>query len=249
MFDIAILTPTGDRPLGLSLLSKWLSRQTFTGDVQWIIGDDSQEHVEVENPQGGGFFTVHQRNNFSEVGMVSHCKNLLSTMQYIDAPIVAIMEDDDCYPPTYLEDVYRALQTLDIVGQKGAMYFNLRFLKFQKLVTSCGTMSSTAFRVDHLKYFLPLIEKHLKEKRGGLDGALWDNVWDKKLRGTLAEREKKRQVVSMKGLPGRFGIGGGHKERTYQFHGIPDPDMGTLESWIGKYAADQYREVRREHFA
>ena len=37
--EISIITPTADREFCLSRLAYYLQRQTFIGDIQWIVSD------------------------------------------------------------------------------------------------------------------------------------------------------------------------------------------------------------------
>ena len=69
---ITLITPTCDRPEAFSLCEFWMSRQTYDGEIQWIVVDDGntpvcttqgQEYIRREP----GLATQHSlRENFLE---------------------------------------------------------------------------------------------------------------------------------------------------------------------------------------
>ena len=44
---ITLITPTGDRHEAFALCEKWIGRQSYIGQIQWVVVDDGHEPTET----------------------------------------------------------------------------------------------------------------------------------------------------------------------------------------------------------
>lgn len=47
MFDLTLLTATGERQEAFDLCQRWMQRQTFEGSVRWVIVDDGEKEQKI----------------------------------------------------------------------------------------------------------------------------------------------------------------------------------------------------------
>ena len=218
---IYLLTPTGGRPEGLALLGEYLNAQTYNGPAMWVVVDDvdPQSHVPACK-----YMTQVIRPAWRwEKGQNTQAQSLLAGLAAIPLDAVLfVIEDDDCYLPDYIETMLRGLETADLVGENTARYYNVRTRKWRQMDTKRhSSLASTAIRGT-----LPLVE--VCKKRGKfMDTTLWRTY---KGRTKLLDAQN---VIGIKGLPGRAGIGVGHR------HKFGTPDTGDkLREWAGDYASN-----------
>lgn len=222
---ITLLTATGCRPEAWAICEKLMLAQTYAGPVHWIIVDDGEQPQDI---------TFHRKNWTIEVvrpaplwqrGDNTQARNLLAGLAFVedDAQLV-IIEDDDYYAPDWLRFVDAAffLSDADLIGESFARYYNVQTGCARSLCNAGhASLCSTAMRG-------PAIQQFYKACRTGaqfIDLDLW-NACDNKLLFYEA------QVVGIKGLAGRDGIGMGHTSLI----GQPDQDGKILRQWLGKDA-------------
>ena len=51
----------------------------------------------------------------------------------IEGDYILILEDDDYYAPTYIEEMVKLLSQADIVGEVNAKYYNLKIPGFRQM--------------------------------------------------------------------------------------------------------------------
>lgn len=216
---IQILTATGARPEAFALCERWMAAQTYEGAVTWFIVDDGPEPTPITRsrwPQ-----VVIRPAPFWKPGQNTQARNLLKGIDAIDprSPVV-IIEDDDYYAPDWLAYVASQLERAELVGECRARYYNLALRKGRQLPNvQHASLCSTAMQGRAIGTFRKVCE----ERGKFIDLELW-------------RRHKSRhlftgnRVVGIKGLPGRGGIGMGHRE---DFRGEFDPDGALLRQWIG----------------
>jgi hypothetical protein len=143
---------------------------------------------------------------------------------------VVILEDDDVYLPGHVLNVLSALEGADLVGERESRYFNVASGRWRVLP---GTYHASLCSVGTKG---PATERLRELCRGGgrmLDMRLWRSFTGPK---ALLETHN---VVGIKGLPGRPGIGVGHRD------GFGTLDNGSkLQTWVGDYAQN-YEIFRR----
>lgn len=230
---LTLLTATGCRPEAWGLCEQWMARQTFDGLVRWVIVDDGERPQPLSFSRPGWELYVVRPRPHWQPGQNTQARNLLAGLAVIgDAESVAVIEDDDWYAPDWLAAVHEALQTAELVGESHARYYNLaRGVGRQLANGSHASLCSTAVRGQALKRLRAMCTTHVKF----IDINLWRAGGGRLIGG--------HRVVGIKGLPGRGGIGAGHRQ---SFTGTPDHGGRLLREWVGA-DADRYLELQDAH--
>ena len=137
------ITPTGDRKRAFRLCIQYMNAQTATPD-KWIIVDDGEtDAVESQLADIRIPFEVIRLNPLPGNTLI---RNLSAA--FCRVPVgekTAIIEDDDCYLPDYLAEMWHLLDEYDSVGCRYHCYYNVVkrcFWKFRNSRTlalhSCG---------------------------------------------------------------------------------------------------------------
>jgi hypothetical protein len=219
---ITLLTPTGGRPEAFALCERWAARQTYKGEIQWLVADDCDPPTKCTMGQ-----TVIRPEPRWKPGENTQFRNLLALLPLVRFDKIIHFEDDDAYLPTYIETMARRLDEAPLVGETPARYYNVRFRTWR----DCGnnahaSLFQTAMRAD----ILPVL-KRICERQKWIDMALWPAVPG----GKLFHGE---ETVGIKGMPGRAGQVAAHRKQTWM---NPDPHLDVLRRWIG----DDVAEYRR----
>lgn len=218
MNDVVLITPTGNRLEGMELLTGYLDAQTYKGSARWIIVDDCEEPTPL--PDSRFAVEVIRPSWRWKRGDNTQCKSMaLALEQAGDDDTVIICEDDDAYLPGHIEATLHELETVELTGEKTARYFNVYTRRHQTMSQSNhATLASTGVRGNALKLLREICDRPARS----IDINLWHEFHGPK---SLTENAN---VVGIKGLPGRGGIGIGHKA------GFGQPDMtNTLHQWLG----------------
>lgn len=208
---LKVITPTGGRNEALKLLNKYLERQTFQ-DFEWIALDDCDPVSDIPRRcdkyiQSSWVWHGNNTQHRSMLRLLEECN---------PSDKVVICEDDDWYSPDYLQKTSDLLDKYDVVGQKKSIYYNVSnqtYREFDHKNHAC--LCQTAFKgkkaLDEIKHIC---------KRGNqpIDTTFW------RIGGHL---EDDLDVIGIKGLKGRDGIGIGHTMK-----GKKD-DWSYLRSLIG----------------
>jgi hypothetical protein len=228
---LTLLTATGCRPKAWAICEQLMQAQTYTGPVHWIIVDDGETPQPVQFQREGWRLTVVRPTPYWKPGDNTQARNLKAGMEFVEdgAKLVAL-EDDDAYHPQYLEMVDKWLDTADLVGECMARYYNLPNRKYRQLSNmNHASLCSTAMKGAAIDAFA----RELKPGVQFIDLNLWKNfTGPRRLYHT-------KMVVGIKGLPGRTGIGMGHRA---EFGGKIDKDGAVLRQWLGE-AAKLYEGV------
>lgn len=227
---LTLLTATGCRPEAWALCERLMAAQDFAGPVRWVIVDDGAQAQPVTFRRGGWTLDIVRPEPFWQPGQNTQARNLAAGLAVIpnDASVVVI-EDDDFYGLAYLSEVARWLESAELVGESHARYYHVG----RRVWRNCGnathaSLCSTAVRGSALTLLRQIVAGHVK----WIDIELW-----KQHAGTRS-LYRTRHVVGTKGLPGRGGIGAGHR-----MQGASDPRLTTLADWIGPLAS-QYARFR-----
>lgn len=233
--SISVVTCTGDRKISLSLLSRWIKNQTIQPD-QWLIVDDGEIPFVPSMNCDYISRTPQKSDPPHTLGL-----NLLTAIPHIKGDIVLFCEDDEYYAPAYIQSIvekfYKGYEAVGICRSK---YYNLRYRTYY--------VHST---VDHASLAQTAIKKeYLGKLKGMLNGdpfidiRIWEEVSGKRVslsnptekgkefilnggRGYLFDDGQENCLyVGMKGMPGRKGIGIGHKGA-----GTFDPNFEVLKKW------------------
>lgn len=209
---VTLITPTGDRPEAFKLCEKWVSQQTYKGDIQWIVVDDGLKETKTTK---GQVVIKRVNTNYS-----SHTlpQNMTSALPEVKGDFVIIIEDDDYYPPEYLDLMVSQLQVSDLVGERGARYYYLPTGTYRHYKEHThSSLCRTGFR----KSVLPLITEISSSSNQSIDLKLWEQ-W----KGSKQQwRSTTIGCIGMKGMPGRQS----HNKLRPE---TPDVDKATLKRWI-----------------
>jgi len=233
MNGLTLITPTSGRPEPFMLCEKWVSRalQHYPGsDFQWIVVDDGitpaqctlgQQHIRlapVDNPKE------------------SFRRNLLTALQNVEHEVILFIEDDDWYAEQYLATMYKWLTgDIKIAGEAMARYY---FLPTQRYHYCRNSEHASLCQTGIRSCFIPWLTNYLQKNSHSpyIDIALWREA---KRRKNYLLSPQSTLCVGLKGLPGKTGIGMGHRlSRSHQH----DPEGKVLRQWIGETDADIYEK-------
>ncbi|MCW8960199.1 MAG: glycosyltransferase [Ignavibacteriaceae bacterium] len=208
---IKVITPTGNRPEALKLLNSYLERQTLQ-DFEWIVLDDCLPATEIPERcdkfiEPSWIWSGENTQHRSMLRLLEECE---------PEDKVIICEDDDWYSPDYLQKTSDLLDKHIVVGQKKSIYYNIAnqtYRKFDHRNHAC--LCQTAFTG---KKALERMKAICKQENKPIDVTFW------KMGGKLTNDI---DVIGIKGMKGRDGIGIGHK-----MEGIKD-DWTYLRELIG----------------
>lgn len=227
---IYALTATGGRREGMALLGEYIAAQTYTGPLTWLVVDDCTPRTEVTPPRDNVTVKIVHPGWRWRIGMNSQAACLSEGLRLIqDDAAVIVLEDDDCYLPGHMENVLGALQRFDLVGEKISRYYNVATRRWRELPGRFhASMCSVAVKGGALRTLRDVC-LHCST---ALDVKLWKGYSGPKRLLDSAN------VIGIKGLPGRSGIGVGHRPK------FGHPDRGDmLRQWAGDYA-DNYEIFR-----
>ncbi len=225
---ITIITPTGSRQTAMTRCEYYMSRQTVQPD-QWVISDDGLETMKYTLGQ-----EIYTRP-FSLNKAKSFTGNVINCISHIKYNKILIFEDDDFYHPTYIERMVQRLQNFDLVGQPLAIYYNVAKQKWrQNQNEDRASFCETAFR----SILIPSLEKACQLRSSAFIDA---RLWKLQIRKALFSDE--RLCIGIKGMPGRKGVGIGHRPGpTYRY----DPKWHKLIDLIGMEDAKYYMNLKIE---
>jgi hypothetical protein len=221
---LQLLTATGCRPAAWALCERWMARQTYAGAVRWVIVDDGAEPQPITFDREGWELVVIRPWPRWEPGQNTQARNLLAGLAEVtDAHPLAVIEDDDWYAPDYLQWVSNqfAEHKAHLIGESFARYYHVgRRIGRQLDNRRHASLCSTATCGPGTAVFRRVARRRAKF----IDLELWRSFHGKRrlVRGA--------KVCGIKGLPGREGIGAGHRD---SFCGQQDPHEALLCEWVG----------------
>ena len=218
---LTLLTATGDRPLAWQLCQRHMQRQTFDGLVRWIIVDDGACAQPIDFERPNWTLTVVRPTPFWSRGQNTQARNLLAGLAMVsDTDTVTIIEDDDWYGENWLRTIDSLRDTAELIGEKRAFYYNVRQSSYLSINNAAhASLCATAVSGQAIKTLQEICKAHTKF----IDLELWRRHPSRKL-------FEGSQVIGIKGLPGREGIGIGHHAK----HGFrPDVAGEVLRQKVG----------------
>ena len=229
--NVFAITPTGMRPEGLALLGEYLNDQTYAGSLTWLVVDDCEPGSRIPRMRKG-IEPISIRPEWrwkpgQNTQSLCMREGLLRTP---DDAVVFILEDDDIYLPGYIETMLGSLGDYELIGERESRYYNIQTAKFRVLPGKVhASLAATVCRGNALHLFKKMCNSPIRKP---LDFTLW-----RKFQGRKKLLDS-HHVVGIKGLPGRPGIGVGHRRN----FGSRD-ESDTLRLWAGDYA-DNYGPLR-----
>ena len=217
---LTLLTATGARPEAWAICQELMRRQTYKGDVTWVIVDDGVVPQEINFHRSNWNLVVIRPKMLWTPDKNTQASNLLAGLRHVVSERLVIIEDDDCYHPQWLERVDIWLNSHDLVGEAPARYYNIKTKRAQQLFNqNNAALCATAMKGDAILDFAKILKPNIKF----IDLNLWSIfAGSKKMYST-------GMVIGIKGLPGRKGIGIGHKPD----FGKIDQNGDILRQWVG----------------
>lgn len=226
---VTLITPTGDRHTAFHQLEKYVARQTYSGPLQWIVVDDGL--TETVPNYNSRYDLIYIRREYSKDRAASLMGNLLEAMPHIIYNKILILEDDDWYAPKYIHQMQIRLQNYDLVGEGLARYYHVKWRQhLQNRNRKHSSLCQTALSICALK---ALYVSCQNKQSSFVDCRLWEKKLRKNIFCDLS------LAVGIKGMPGREGIGAGHRHKiSYR----DDLQLKILQSWIGKEDTEFYAQ-------
>ena len=229
---IALITPTGYRAEQFRLYQQFMQRQTYKGDVVWVIVDDCLPLT--TNSVGEGFkdnWTIikvyptpiwRPGDNTQGRNIQYGIHTLLRNYKESDIQAIFIIEDDDYYRPIYLESMITRFGNFDVIGERNTVYYNVFFRGY---VTNDNVKHASLFQIAFTPKALPIFEQCYGQKF--IDYVFFSMAQNVSLfnAGNLA--------IGIKGIKGRPGIGAGHLRTMYTRQDRLDTSMNWLHTQIG----------------
>jgi hypothetical protein len=224
---VTVITPTGDRPDAFSLCERWMKQQTYTGRIQWIVVDDGV----VPTTCTMGQTYIRQRC------MTEHslCRNLRAAIPQIQGECIFVVEDDDYYASHYLSTMVGRLQRADLVGEFGAKYYYLRHQSFRHNHQS--EHHASLCRTGMTRAVLETLERSAQGWHPSVDLRLW-RAWKGSTFTWRDPAGTQSLCVGIKGVEGRQSKGWRPSRNA-----ASDPNLTTLQKWVGREAAKVYAEM------
>jgi glycosyltransferase involved in cell wall biosynthesis len=219
---ITLITPTADQPMGMALAEYYMERQTVLFD-QWIVVDDGIQSAKLTMGQQ---HIIRQREH---EGGRSLSSNILSALPHAMGDVVIIIEHDDYYAPDHIETCLRHLDSGAMAAGSGILrYFNVQHRLWRVMGNRGSALCNTAFTRDAVPYMQSAAQRAFEQNVIGVDNQFWTLMTENKFPVSIHDDNT---VVGIKGLPGRIGLGIGHRPDPRQW--IADPAMKKLREWIG----------------
>jgi hypothetical protein len=217
---VTVLTPTCDRPAGIALLERMMARQTRQPD-EWIVADGGATPARLTR---GQTLIIDQR----ATGPLNFAQNLLNGIEAASGDLLRIAEDDDHYAPTHIETMSTMAERggYRLIGSEEIQrYHNVAHRCFRVMNNIGASLCQTAVHRSLFKTMRATIQACMVRNSFGVDTNLWRSVSRNEWAFT-----RQMTCVGIKGLPGRVGLGIGHRPDA---RWTPDPALERLRSWIG----------------
>jgi hypothetical protein len=234
---ISLITPTGGRPLAFELCELWMSRQTVQPD-EWIVVDDYEIPTKCTMGQ-----TIIRRTPFWKPGDITLNENLIEALKIVTGDIIFIIEDDDWYKDTYIENMVNKLKNYDLAGEGYTPYFDINTYHYYTWKngpddkTPLAALFRTGFTKKILSQILLILDFTQKEKKL-VDIYIWRYALCKKL---IFINEL--LSLGIKGLPGRPHILGMNTVLERKIIQKAD-NINYLLKWMKKEDVEFYKKVQ-----
>ena len=241
---ITLLTPTGHRPEAFNLCKKFINRQTYKGPMQWVIVYDSPEAPDTTGIRQNISVETYKGPKEWREGINTQRFNMDLAIQKAKGDFIFVIEDDDWYSPQYIETYIWLMSRWDVVGEGNNNYYNLERMAYREWKNvQHASLCSTAIK----KSKLDLLDRAVNSGEIFYDIALWRMVRQEKHKGVI--NVGMGLNVGMKGLPGRYGIGGGHAKpaNADMANFEKDKNASVLIDWVGAADAKVYIDLRTKY--
>jgi len=231
---VALITPTGGRPKQIELCSKFMKRQDYKGKVLWVIVDDiepiSTNHISLAFRENWIIKKINPTPSW-RVGQNTQARNLIVGIEevrlnkYEEIEAIFIIEDDDYYSPEYLTTMMEKIKGFNVAGQMYTVYYNP---VFRGWLQNGNYKHASLFQVAFTPNLIPIFKRCCLMRRVFIDMSFFRSIANLPYKVNLFDG--KDLAVGIKGLPGRSGIGMGHRA---EIRMMPDPEFVKLKELIG----------------
>lgn len=221
--DLTLITPTGNRRKAFSLCEQWISRQTFKGNIQWIVVDDGQ--LPTSCTLGQEYIRRHPSDDDPDHTLPC---NLSAALDMVQSERVLFIEDDDWYSPDYLAQMDRWLDDYELVGEGQSMYYHIGYQVYHRMSnTRWASLFQTGIKGQDAIESLKLI---INLNRSSVDMSMW-----RQFHGVKCVRpvQEPALAIGIKGMPGRKGMTTGWRESIKDKWTL-DRDSQVLQRLIGQ---------------
>lgn len=249
---VSIITCTGDRPWCFERCARYVGRMILAreeeSEHQWILVNDGycgtkgtwapwpveggsvpenlEDVLRVERNAEGSWkciMAIAKPRPAWTPGQNTLARNILAAIPHVIYDKVVFIEDDDWYAPDYVERMVQLLAGRDLVGDPLSKYYHVPSRRWRLMKNEySASLCQTGMRAS----MLPLLAEICQNGPNFIDARLWRRARNRYL-GDWGG------VVGLKGLPGRPGIGMGHRPDT-QPGWEADPDLVKLREWLGE---------------
>lgn len=210
------------------MLAGYINAQTYTGPMIWIVVDDCDPATPIPAMREGIEVKVIRPVWRWRAGQNTQAACMDAGLRHVpDDARLLVMEDDDLYLPEHVETMAAALDRAELAGEFGARYYNVATRRHRTIPSERhASLAATGCRGTALALLRDICARGSRR----IDMELWHGYTGVKSALPMAN------VVGIKGLPGRAGIGVGHRPD----FGQPDPSGEVLAQWIGADRARAY---------
>lgn len=224
---VTVVTPTGDRSIGLDLLGKWMAAQSVQPD-QWLIVDDGRDPYCPDGLPPHAQYLRRERSDADNPHTLSN--QLLEALRHVEYDKLIIMEDDDWYRSDYIDFMSQALQRADLCGLNTIHYYQYYARRWKKGKPQARTsLAQTGFGARTYPYLAWICSSDIHGvcAYGLVDRFMWRHARCSK----YLIHEHQVMNVGFKGTPGRPGLAAGHKQTDLNYQ--TDYDLEKLHSLVG----------------
>jgi hypothetical protein len=145
---LTLITMTGSRPKAWALCERYMSRQTYSGLVRWIIVDDGEVAQPITFAKEGWTLEVVRPEPFWQPGQNTQTRNVLAGLEKTTlSDRIVFIEDDDWYSENWLSVVDQQLKRGDLVGEQCAIYYNIKYKQYHEFTNrTLEGLCSTALK-------------------------------------------------------------------------------------------------------
>ena len=210
--DIAIVTPTGDRPKSLLRQARYLRRsllpETEIRRKMWVIVDDGVAGFPSKDIDLPGWTIVYERPQpVNDSSMLRNLVHGLNTLLWLNPDVILFWEDDDWYAPSRALEHTRKLQAgIHMHGMAHSLYYHVPSRQWRRMANRTPSLFETAFSKEILRDVILFTQSATGDGRG-FDTSLW-RKFDGPCRSQITQPN---HAIGIKGMPGRGGIGCGHR--------------------------------------
>jgi hypothetical protein len=243
---IVLITPTGNRPAQIELCRCFMQRQTYTGEVVWIIVDDCNPRT--TDMIGEGFkdkwtiVKIYPTPAWT-TGQNTQARNIAAGIDFAanyNPEAIFIIEDDDYYKPQYLQRMMDRM-TVKVLGELNTVYYNIFYRNY---FINRNQNHVSLFQIAFTPDMIPLFKTCYNDRF--IDFNFYQKLHAQGYvgRGEVGFFNESNLAIGIKGMKGRAGIGAGHGRLMNM---LPDPGMNYLISQIGPEDAKLYERYYGNH--